>query len=59
MIHRYIWRRNERGGQKGMIDYIAVDEKLRKDVLYAKVVRVMFELSDHCTVLPKIKIRGR
>ncbi len=39
-----------------MIDYIATDEKLRKDVLDAKVVREMFEESDHYTVLAKMKI---
>lgn len=52
MIHRYTWRRrDERGEQKSMIDYIAVDEKLRKDVLDAKVVRGMFEGSNHYAVL--------
>ena len=40
-----------------MIDYKAVDEKLRKDVLDAKVVRGMFERSDHYTVLAQIRIR--
>ena len=36
-----------------MIDYIAVDEKLRKDVLDAKAVRGMYEGSDHYVVLWK------
>ena len=49
LIHRYTWRRvggNEE--QKGLIDYIAVDERLRKDVIDARVVRGMFLDSDHC-----------
>ncbi len=34
MIHRYTWRRREDGGEKkSLIDYIAVDERLRKDVM--------------------------
>ena len=33
-----------------MIDYIAVDEKLRKDVLDAKAMRVMFEGPYHYVV---------
>ena len=60
MIHRYTWRRrDERGEQKNMIDYTAVDQKLIKDVMDAKVVRGMFQGSDHCTVLATIRIRGR
>ena len=59
MIHRYTWRRrDERSKQRSMTDYIALDERLRKDVLNAKVVRGMFEGSDHYTVLAKIRIRG-
>ena len=33
-----------------MIDNVAVDDKLRKDVLDAKAVRGKFEGSDHCCV---------
>ena len=40
-----------------LIDYIAVDEALKKDVLDARVVRGMFQKSDHYVVLVKIKIR--
>ncbi len=40
MIYRYTWRRGEVGGEKrSLIDYIAVEERLRKDALDAKVVR--------------------
>ena len=47
MIHRYTWRRrDERGEQKSIIDYIAMDEKLRKDLLNAKAVRGICEGSD-------------
>ncbi len=39
MIHLYTWRWREDGGdEKSLIDYIAVDERLRKDELDAKVV---------------------
>ena len=60
MIHRYTWkRRDERGDQMSVIDYIAVDEFLRKDVLDAKVVRGMCVGSDHYAVLAKFKIRSK
>ena len=42
-----------------MIEYIAVDEKLVKDVLDAKAVRRMYEGLDYYVVLGKIKIKGR
>ena len=41
-----------------MIDYISVDEKLRKYVSVTMAVRGMFERSDHYVVLAKIKIKG-
>ena len=60
MIHRYTWRRrDERSEQKSMIDYIAPDQYLRKDVMDAKVVRGMFPGSDHSNVLAKIRLRGK
>ena len=42
-----------------MIDNIAVDDELIKDVLDAKAVRGIYEGSDHYVVLAKIKIKGR
>ena len=57
LIHRYTWRRldgNEE--QKGLIDFIAVDERLRKDVIDARVVRGMFPDSDHFAVLAKVRM---
>ncbi len=52
IIHRYTWRRI--GEKRSLIDYIAVDERLRKDVLDAKVVRGALEGSDHYAVVIKI-----
>ncbi len=58
MIHWYTWRRREDGGeQKSLIDYTAVDERLREDVLDAKVVRGVLEGSDHYAVVVKIMLR--
>ncbi len=56
LIHRYTWRRrDERGKQKSMIDDIAVDERIKNDVLDARVVRGMFDGSDHYVVLLRYK----
>lgn len=38
MIHKYVWRREARPEQNSMIYYIEMDEKLRNNVLNAKVV---------------------
>lgn len=54
-IHRYTWRRGNDYEQKGLIDYVAVDGRLRKDVCDAKVVRGMFDGSDHLAVLTKLR----
>ncbi len=56
MIHRYTWAR---GNERSLIDYIAVDERLRKDVCDAKVVRGMFSGLDHFSVVAKIRMRER
>ncbi len=57
LIHMYTWRRrDERGKQKGMIDHIAADERMKKDMLDARVVREMFDGSDHYAVVAKIQI---
>ncbi len=57
LIHRYTWRRrDERGKQKSLIDYIAVDERIKNDVLDARVVRGMFDGSDYFIVLAKAQI---
>ncbi len=56
MIHRYTWRRREDGGeQKSLIDYIAVGERLRKDVLDANVVKGVLEGSDHYAVVVMLR----
>ncbi|MCP5003018.1 MAG: hypothetical protein GY941_03575 [Planctomycetes bacterium] len=58
MIHRFTWkRRDEMSEQMSLIDYIAVDERLRKDVLDAKVVRGMYEGSDHYMVMARMRVR--
>ena len=60
MIHRYTWRRNAGGvEQKGLIDYVAVDERLKSDVRDARVVRGMFQDSDHMAVLVRLGIREK
>ncbi len=42
-----------------MIDYIAVGERLRKDVLDAKVVRELLQESGHYAVVIKIMLRDK
>ncbi len=42
-----------------MIDYIAVDERIKNDVLDVRVVRGMFDGSDHYVVSAKLQIRDR
>ncbi len=49
----------QRNEQKSIIDYLAVDERIKKDVLDARVVRGMFDRSNHHVVVAKIRIRGR
>ncbi len=49
----------ERGEQKSMIDYMAVDERIKKEVVDARVVKGMFDESDHYVVVAKIQIRDR
>ncbi|XP_050706878.1 uncharacterized protein LOC126992348 isoform X2 [Eriocheir sinensis] len=58
-IHRYTWRRGEENEQKGLIDYVAVDERLRKEICDAKVVIGMFDGSDHLAVLAKLKLKEK
>ncbi len=54
MIHRYTW---VRGNEKSLIDYIAVDNRLRREVEDAKVVRGLFSGSDHIAVVAKVRMR--
>ncbi len=54
MIHVYTWRRRaNRGKQKSLIDYISVNEKLKRDVHDAKEVRGVLEGSDDYAVVVK------
>ncbi len=58
LLHRYTWRRmDERGEQKSLIDYIAVDKRIKKDVLDARMVRELFDGSNYYAVVAKIQIR--
>ena len=61
LIQRNTSRTRNEGEQKSMIDYIAMDERMKKDVLDAKVVRGVFDWSDHYDVVAKMhtSIRGR
>ncbi len=55
MIHRYTWAR---GNERSLIDYIAVDNRLRREVEDTKVVRGLFSDSDHFAVLvAKVRMR--
>ncbi len=54
MIHKYTWAR---GNKRSLIDYIAVDNRLRREVEDAKVVRGMFSGSDHFAVVAKVRMR--
>jgi len=54
MIHRYTWRLKN---TRSLIDYIALDERMKKEVLDVKVVRRMLSGSDHFAVLAKVRIR--
>ncbi len=52
MIHRYIWAR---GDDRSLIDYIAVDNRLRREVEDAKVVKGLFSNSDHFAAVAKVR----
>ncbi len=56
MIHRYTWAR---GNERSLIDYIAVDKRLRREVEGTKVVRGMFSGSDHFAVGAKVRMREK
>ncbi len=57
MILRYTWAR---GNERRRIDFIAVDNRLRKEMEDAKVVRGMFSGSDHfAVVVEKVRMRER
>ncbi len=56
MIHRYTWAR---GNDRSLNDNIAVDNRLRREVEDAKVVRGMFSGSDYFAVVVKVRMRER
>lgn len=57
-IHRYTWRRVECGGveQRSLIDYIVVEESMRKCVQDARVVRGIIDISDHYMVVAEMYV---
>ncbi len=57
MIHMYTWY--TRGNERSLIDYIAADNRLRREVEDAKVVRGMFSGSDNFAVVAKVRMRER
>ncbi len=56
MINRYTW---VRGNERSLIDYIAVDNRLRREVEDAKVVRGLFSGLDNFAVVAKVRMRDR
>lgn len=52
MILRYTWRRRE---ARSLTVYIAMDDGIKKDMKHAKMVREMFQCSDHCAVMTRIR----
>lgn len=50
------WRQ---GNERNFIDFIARDNRLKRDVLEAKAVRGMFSESDHFAVVAKVKMKEK
>ncbi len=48
-----------KGDERSLIEYIAVDNRLRREVEDAKVVRGLFSGSDHFAVVAKVRMRER
>ncbi len=47
------------GDERSMTNYIAVDNRLRREVDDTKVVRGLFSDSDHFAVVAKVRVRER
>ncbi len=56
IIHRYTCARRD---ERSLIDYIAVDNRLRREVEDDKVVRGLFSGSGHFAVVAKVRMRER
>ena len=52
--HVFIGRNRE---QKSLIDYVVLDESMRRWVEDARVMKGLFEGSDHCVVVVKMRVR--
>ncbi len=60
MRQRWEFKGNGRNeGERSMMDYIAVDNRLKREVEDAKVVRGLFSDSDHFAVVAKVRMRQR
>ncbi len=56
MIHSYTWAK---GNERSLTDYTTVDNRLRREVEDAKVVRGIFSGLDHFAVVAKVRMRER
>lgn len=56
IIHRYRWAR---GNEKTLIDYIAVDNMIRREVPGAKAVKGKFSGSDYFALVAKVRMGKR
>ena len=56
LIHRHTW---QGGNERSLIDFIAIDNRMKRDVLDAKVVRGMFNGSKHFVVVEKVRTREK
>ncbi len=56
MIHRYTWTR---GNERSLIGYIAVNNRLRREVEDTNVLRGIFSGLDHFAVVAKVRMRER
>ncbi len=52
LLHRYTERKRSERGEQTMIDYTAVDGRIKK-MVDARVVRGMFDKSEHYVVVAK------
>jgi len=60
MIHSCTWRRGSlQIEQKGLICFIGVEKRLKRDVADAKMVRGIFVRSDNLAVLMKMEVQER
>ena len=44
---------------RSLIDYIAVDERMKREIMGAKIERGMFSGSNHFAMLTKVRMRTK